>query len=482
LTDDRSRSPIEDSRPPLTRARLLSAFAGHYLSWLVGRRRSSATARVKTGPEHRADVARLQERLVGLRGPVRLLKRGGGHEARARETLPGAVLDLRHLDAVVSLDAAARTVLVEPQVTMRQLLNHTASVGLAPAVIPEFPEITVGGAVQGLAAESSSHRFGLFHESLEWMDVVLGNGTLLRVSPTENEDLWHGLPGSYGSLAIIVLACLGLRRRRQHVRVMHRRVDLAELVEADYSSQHDFVDAVCDRGDEVVVTIADLRDDDEPGSGGYRTRWFDEYYCDHVMGTSTARGPEMMTFEDYVFRYDRGAFWIAPTKLGRSLLSRLVFGGFATAANLYRLRRTKQAISSAPSSRLVQDCIVPLAQAPALVEHFRDATDGPLWLLPMTSRTDDLFGLEPGTWMNVGAYVRLDLPSREVDTFNRRTEEMVAQLGGFKTLHAQLFYDQDRFASIYDMKAYEGLRSTYRADGTLAHIHDKLGIAGSDGR
>ena len=41
-----------------------------------------------------------------------------------------------------------------------------------------------GGSIQGLAAESSSFRMGLFHETVLEMQVLLADGRLLRCSQT----------------------------------------------------------------------------------------------------------------------------------------------------------------------------------------------------------------------------------------------------------------------------------------------------------
>ncbi len=458
------------------RTRLFAAFAGHYGAWLLGRSALPAVARNKSEDEHRADVDELQRAMRSSSGPFRFVKRGAGHQARASAERTGVCLDLRSFDAVVAIDEDARTALVEPQVTMRQLVERTGRCGLAPCVIPEFPEITVGGAIQGLGAESSSHRFGLFHESVEWMEVLLGDGALLRLSPSDHSDLWRALPGSYGSLAIVTLVCLRLRPRTPTLEVCHRRVPVGDLLSAAVPFDDDFVDAIEIGDDEIIITTAH-RSGGPPGKAScYRPHWPAPYYCDHVLATADESGPEFMTFEDYVFRFDRGAFWIAPTKLGRSLASRLVFSGFATASNLYRLREAKRTLAPSPSSRLVQDCIVPAESAAAFLDVVRADIEGPLWLLPIRSRMENLFGLRPGNWMNVGIYLRLDRSPAEVEAFNRRLESVLTRLGGRKTLHADLFMSRVDFAEIYDMVEYERIRHTYHADGAFPHILDKLGI------
>jgi FAD/FMN-containing dehydrogenase len=421
-------------------------------------------------------VGRLQRVLAGARGPFRVDRNGHGHQARGRLDLGGAILDLRPLDGVLEVDQASRTAVVEPGVTMRQLVERTGRCGLAPPVVPEFPEITVGGAIQGLGAESASHRSGLFHESVEWMEVLLGDGTLLRVSPREHEDLWRALPGSYGSLAVSVLVCLRLEPRGAWVEVSHRRGALGAFLATGSNERAAFVDAVAVGDDEVIVTRADHVESLPAEARCHSPRWPRPYYCDHVMATTVEQGPEYMTFEDYVFRYDRGAFWIASTKLGTSIASRLLFSGFATASNLYALRNAKRALSPTPSRRVVQDCMVPATASAELVAIVREAVSGPLWLLPITARSDDLFGLRPGRWMNVGIYVRPRRSPAEVSDFNRRLEVELARLGGRKTLHADLFSPRDHYESVYDMGEYERLREHYRAQGALPHLFAKLGV------
>lgn len=460
----------------MIRARLLAAFAGHYVAWLFGRSAVPAAARAKSEAEHCADVDRLQQTVRSGRGLYRLVKRGAGHQARVQADLGGTSLDVRSFDAVVGIDEGARTALVEPQVTMRQLVERTGRCGLAPSVIPEFPEITVGGAIQGLGAESSSHRFGLFHESVEWMEVVLGDGSLLRLSPDDNADLWRALPGSYGSLAVLTLVCLKLQPRTATLEVKHLRAPAHDLLSAKLPFDDDFVDAIEVGDGEIILTTANACDEGPGEVGCYRPRWPGAYFCDHVMATAAQAVCETMTFEDYVFRYDRGAFWIAPTKLGRSLPSRLLFSGFATASNLYRLREAKRRLAPSPSSRLVQDCIVPADRAAEFLDCVRADMQGPLWLLPIRSSTGNLFGLRPGDWVNVGIYLRLDRPAAQVEACNRRLELALDRLGGRKTLHADLFMSRRDFAKTYDMDEYERVRRTYRADGAFPHIFDKLGI------
>ena len=53
-----------------------------------------------------------------------------------------------------------------------------------PAVVPQLKTITLGGAVAGVGIESSSHRYGLVHDTMLELDVLLGDGRVVACTPT----------------------------------------------------------------------------------------------------------------------------------------------------------------------------------------------------------------------------------------------------------------------------------------------------------
>ena len=63
-------------------------------------------------------------------------------------------VDVSGLDAVIGLrqvDDGSWEMLVEPRVTMEQLVRAAAAYNLRPPVVPEFRRITVGGSIAGIA-------------------------------------------------------------------------------------------------------------------------------------------------------------------------------------------------------------------------------------------------------------------------------------------------------------------------------------------
>jgi len=123
-------------------------------------------------------------------------------------------VDVRNLDAVIGLrqlDDGSWEMLVEPRVTMQQLVRAAAAYNLRPPVVPEFRKITVGGSIAGIAGESSSFKHGFFHDACSGYEIITGDGSILTATPTnEYADLFYATPGSYGSLGIVTAATIKL--------------------------------------------------------------------------------------------------------------------------------------------------------------------------------------------------------------------------------------------------------------------------------
>ena len=113
-------------------------------------------------------------------------------------------VNISGLNNILQIDVDKKEILLEPLVTMEQCYLFSSKYKLGLPVVTEFKHMTIGGAIIGLAGESSSFKYGLIDESsvIEY-EVITGNGEILNVSRHENSDLFNAIPGSYGSLCII---------------------------------------------------------------------------------------------------------------------------------------------------------------------------------------------------------------------------------------------------------------------------------------
>ncbi len=444
-----------------------------YLRWLLLsplRALARARSRGASLPIHEASVRVLACEIAAAASPIRTERKRIGHMTRPRSTFAAGRLDISRLDRIVSIDPLERRAVIEPLVTMEALVRATAKFGLRPPVVPEFSQITVGGAIQGLAGESTSHRFGLFHESVEWMELLLADGRIVRASP--GGDLWRAVPGSYGTIAVVTLAELRLAPMPHFVELSYHRLGTAELAAAvRASSEWEFLDAISFGGEECLLVRG--RGVDTPTAPLYRAGsaapWFDRHLAGRTDGER-----ECMRAIDYLFRYDRGAFFVGSSKLGDSWLMRALFGGYATAENLYRLR----GFASISGTRVVQDVGVPIDELAPFVRSLRREilpAEGPLWFCPIHGRHPLLFGpREAGLYVNIGIYNRSGRSREAFERLNRAIEREVKRRRGFKALYASIHYDEREFWALYDRDEYRRVREEYGAEGRLEDIYEKL--------
>src|SRR3989344_1944465 len=176
--------------------------------------------------QHHARVRSVQEQMKSFYARKQKVKiyHGTTNSTRAQTFEKGACIDVSTLDHVVNINIEEQYVLAEPNVPMDQLVEETLRHGLIPPVVPEFPGITVGGAVQGGAEESSSFKYGLVHDCCLEYEMILGNGEKIIASPEINPDLFWGTAASYGSLGIITLIKLRLIPAKNFVQLTYHTV------------------------------------------------------------------------------------------------------------------------------------------------------------------------------------------------------------------------------------------------------------------
>src|SRR5436190_4685457 len=141
------------------------------------------------------------------------------------------MVDLSDFSHVLEVDTDARTVLVEPNVPMDQLVEATLKHGMVPPVVMEFPGITVGGGFAGSAGESSSFRYGLFDQTVNSVEMVLANGEIVTASRDERPDLFKAAAGALGTLGITTLIELQLLPAKKFVKTTyHRRSNIHDTI------------------------------------------------------------------------------------------------------------------------------------------------------------------------------------------------------------------------------------------------------------
>jgi FAD/FMN-containing dehydrogenase len=99
---------------------------------------------------------------------------------------------------------------------MDRLVEETLKYGLVPPVVIEFPGITVGGGYSGTSGDSSSFKHGFLDKTISYVEMVLANGDVVKISPTEKADLFHGAASAVGTFDVHFSGASTPRSREVH--------------------------------------------------------------------------------------------------------------------------------------------------------------------------------------------------------------------------------------------------------------------------
>ena len=405
---------------------------------------------------------------------------------RDRETQDNT-LDVSDFQHVLSVDPHTRVIETEGMVTYEALADAALTHSLMPAVVPQLKSITIGGAVGGIGIESSSFRFGLPHETILEMDVLLGNGDIVCCTPdNEHRDLFFGLANSYGSLGYILRLKIEGIPVKPYVRLTHLhfqdRTEFFSRIETACSGPYDFVDGVVFSAGEHYLVLGEFSDE-APYTSDYT--YLKVYYR-----SIRERSEDYLTVRDYLWRWDTDWFWCSKNLyaqnplmrrfLGRKRLNSIAYQKLMRWNTRVGLTRRLNALTGIHRESVIQDVDIPLENAPAFINFFeREIGIRPVWICPaqhdrsrgeypLFPMRDDTLYINFGFWDGVRS--RQTYPRGH---FNRLIEDEVAKLGGIKSLYSESFYSQETFDQQFGGEHYRALKARYDPDNRLKDLYQK---------
>jgi FAD/FMN-containing dehydrogenase len=448
---------------------------------------------------HNQAVTAVSQRLQGFytRQEAFRVYHGSTNSTRAVYKDGNRIVDTSQLNHVLAVDKIKKTALVEPNVPMDKLVEATLRNGLVPLVVMEFPGITAGGGFSGSAGESSSGRHGPFDATVNSIEIVVPNGDILQASKTEKSDLFWGAASAFGTIGIVTLLEVQLQDAARYVELMHFPLhsisEMSKKLQEQVGDKSvEFVDGIVFSPSSIVVCAGRLVDSIPPGSKprrylGRGDPWFYMDVQKRVMKSSSAV-VDYVPLVDYLFRWDRGGFWVARyayryflTPFNR--ITRYALDTFMHARVMYHALHK----SGLSDTYIIQDVGLPFD----VVEEFHEWLHQtlhiyPLWLCPIRVRRytpDAAHGLHadfadpstPEIMLNFGIWGPGPKNYDELVRLNRLIEHKVYELGGKKTLYAQAYYTEDEFWKTYNKRAYDAVRNKYHADH-LPSVYDKVKV------
>jgi decaprenylphospho-beta-D-ribofuranose 2-oxidase len=150
------------------------------------------------------------EDLAGF-GPRGAVPRGLGraYGAAAQNSGGHVLVNLTEgSDESIRLDERTGIVVVDAGVSLEALIATAVPRGWFVPVTPGTRHVTVGGAVASDVHGKNHHVDGSFGSHVQWMDVLLSDGRVVRLSPSEHAAWFWATVGGMGLTGMILRVCL----------------------------------------------------------------------------------------------------------------------------------------------------------------------------------------------------------------------------------------------------------------------------------
>jgi decaprenylphospho-beta-D-ribofuranose 2-oxidase len=174
---------------------------------------------------------------------------GKRHSMGGQTTYTGAVaLNMLQFNKILSLDETNGILTVESGATWNSIQEFLNPRDLAVLSMQGPNVFTVGGSMS-VNAHGWDMRHGPVAASVEWLRVLMADGSIRRCSRTENAELFHLVLGGYGLFGVIL--DVGLR-------VTDNAGYSAKILKMDYTELPAFFDHQIDLDPEVELGESDL--------------------------------------------------------------------------------------------------------------------------------------------------------------------------------------------------------------------------------
>jgi len=441
-----------------------------------------------TSPAYEEKKQHLTEFLRAHRGTGLRLGKTTSNLFRDRREVPAQKLDVRDFNDVLRIDAAAGYVEVEGMTPYVTLVAECLKHGVMPAVVPQLKSITIGGATAGCGIESSSFRYGLVHETVQEMEILLGDGgTVICTPDNQHRDLFYGFPNSYGTLGYALKLKVKVVPVKPYVKLTHQKysdpqVYFTELARNCNRPDVDFVDGVIFGRDEMILTLGQFTEQ-APYTGDYT---YERIYYKSLR----SRAEDFLTAQDYLWRWDTDWFWCSKNLFaqnpivrhlyGKSHLNSVTYTKIMRLNSRWKLMHHLHQLLGIHTESVIQDVEVPVEHAPEFLAFYHDVIRFmPVWVCPTRvydkNARFDLYRLDPQKlYVNFGFWdvirSRRKLPP---GYYNRQIEEKVMSLGGMKSLYSDSYFTPEQFWRIYNKPTYDRLKKKYDPQGVLKDLYRK---------
>jgi Delta24-sterol reductase len=489
----------------------LLSFLSRFKAWLTAPKPQLHEARVA---RVMADVKRFAMlRSQGLTSSLLRTNRKGTDALNTRisDKERAARITMHDLRCILGVNHEAKTVRVEPFVTIGEVAAYLDIQGLQLEATIEMEGATLGGLVLAIGMTTHSHVSGLLHDIVEAYELVTAQGERIRVTREgAHADLFRALPLSHGPLGLLVALELRVVAAPTHVRLVYRPFFNLEA----YCAEHQrllslqappwFLEGQVFGRHRAVIIEGSLATADEVKNSrlpvNQVNRWYKPFFFKHV--ESMLELPAGASFEElvptyaFLMRHERSMCMtmgqIVPT--ANSPWFRYPFG-WTLPPNMPLLKASRPPEERARAMRrqVYQDFAFPKEHLLELLTHL-DATFEiyPLLVYPCLVtdrggmvRLKEQHGLawdgqvRSALYLNLGIYgepkaIREGNFHYPTVTKVRELEHMIRERGGFLHTYVDVMSSEAEFEIMFDHSLWRQMRERYGADGVFPTVFEKI--------
>ena len=378
---------------------------------------------------------------------------------------------------ILHLDEEKRFVTVEPLVNVKRLIEYLIPRGWTVAIVPEIGDLTVGGLVMGGGVESTSHKYGLWHNICRRFEMVLADGTLAECSANNNSDLYWAIPWSYGTFGFLTAVDLDIIPYKPYVKLVYEptysldeamNVFHREIKVDGSHAENDSVEGIMFSRNESVIMTGTFVDEDQVERDKINRigLWFKPWFYKHVRQfLKKGKTTEYIPTTDFFFRHNKPFFWLTHiwVPFGDWAIFRYLFGWLLPYNyGLLKLINEKVMPEGLTDNFVTQDFGIPSRFLKKAVEFYHDQVEiYPLWLCPavaldtgpvVTQKDSDKI------YIDIGIYGFCDKESYSKVKTIRALEKWARDHNGYQGLYAEVLMTYEEFQEMFDGRHYMKMR------------------------
>lgn len=160
-----------------------------------------------------------------------LIARGNGRAYGDAALNASCVLDMRRMNRLILFDEETGLLVCEAGTLLSDLIDLFLPRGWFIPVTPGTRFVTIGGMVAADVHGKNHHVCGSFGDHVEWIDLTLADGQMVRCSRQENADIFNATFGGMGLTGIVLRVAFVMRRVETDL-IAQRLLRAANLDEA----------------------------------------------------------------------------------------------------------------------------------------------------------------------------------------------------------------------------------------------------------